>query len=251
MNQLENKIALITGSAHTIGKAIALGMAREGAHIVIADRDVEAMEATEKEIQALGVQTLAVSTDFLEDKQILNLFEKIMEKFGRLDILVNNAGIFGGGPIDQISTETWDNVIGTSLRSAFLCTRSAFAIMKEQGGGRIINMGSISAQRVRTYNAPYSAGKFGLVGLTQTTALEGRDYGITCGILHPGEVTRDRPFVPPPGFKPPPGPRPDAPPAMTADEIAAAAIFMASAPPHVNVLELIQLHTEQLYLGRG
>ncbi len=248
---MKDKIALVTGSAHTIGKAIAIGMAKEGAHIVLADRDIEAMEKTEKEIQALGVQVLAVPTDVLEEKQIENLFTETMNKYGRLDILVNNAGIFGGGPIDQLSTETWDNVIGTSLRSAFLCTRSAFGIMKKQGGGRIINMGSISAQRVRMFNAPYSAGKFGLVGLTQTTALEGREYGITCGILHPGEVTRDRPFTPPPGMNPPPGPRPESPPQMTPEEIAAAAIFMASAPPHINVLELIQFHSEQPYLGRG
>ncbi|MFC2014638.1 SDR family NAD(P)-dependent oxidoreductase [Chloroflexota bacterium] len=250
MGQLEGKIALVTGSAHTIGKAIAMGMAVEGADIVLADRDIEAMENTKKEIQALGVQVLAVPTDVLEEKQIENLFTETMNKFSRLDILVNNAGIFGGGPIDQLSTETWDKVIGTSLRSAFLCTRSAFGIMKKQGGGRIINIGSISAQRVRMFNAPYSAGKFGLVGLTQTTALEGREHGITCGILHPGEVTRDRPLVPPAGRKPAAGPRPE-PPQMTPEEIAAAAIYMACAPPHVNVLELIQLHTEQPYLGRG
>ena len=251
MGQLKDKIALVTGSAHTIGKAIAIGMAHEGANLVLADRDVEAMKNTEKEIQKLNVQVLAVPTDVLEEKQIENLFMETMNKYSRLDILVNNAGIFGGGPIDQISTETWDNVIGTSLRSAFLCTRFAFRIMKEQGGGRIINMGSISAQRVRMFNAPYSTGKFGLVGLTHTTALEGRGYGITCGILHPGEVTRDRPFVPPPGMKLPPGPRPESPPQMTPEEIAAAAIYMASAPPHINVLELIQYHSEQPYLGRG
>ncbi|MEE8414580.1 MAG: SDR family oxidoreductase [Dehalococcoidales bacterium] len=250
MGQLKDKIALVTGSAHTIGKAIALGMAYEGANIILADRDVEAMEKTEKEIQALNVQVLAVTTDVLEEKQIENLFTETMNKYGRLDILVNNAGIFGGGPIDQLSTETWDNVIGTSLRGAFLCTRAAFGIMKNQGGGRIINIGSISAQRVRKFNAPYSAGKFGLIGLTQTTALEGREYGITCGILHPGEVTHDRPFTPPPGLNRPSEPRPK-PPQMTPEEIAAAAIYMISAPPHVNVLELIQFHSEQPYLGRG
>jgi len=251
MGQLDGKIALVTGSAHTIGKAIAMAMAKEGANIVMADRDIEAMEKTEKEFQALGVQTLAVPTDVLDDKQIENLFAELMKKFGRIDILVNNAGIFGGGPIDKITTETWDNVLGTSLRSAFLCTREAFGIMKEQGGGRILNIGSISAQRVRAFNAPYSAGKFGLVGLTQTTALEGREFGITCGILHPGEVTRDRPFTPPPGATPPPGPRPEPQPQMTVEEIAAAALYMIAAPPHVNVLELIQFHSGQTYLGRG
>ncbi|MEE8419311.1 MAG: SDR family oxidoreductase [Dehalococcoidales bacterium] len=251
MDQLKDKIALVTGSAHTIGKAIAIGLAKEGADIVMADRDIEAMEKTKKEIEAYGVQVLAVPTDVLEDEQITNLFTETMNKFGRLDILVNNAGIFGGGPLDEISTETWDNVIGTSLRSAFLCTRNAFGIMKKQGGGRILNMGSVSAQRVRKFNAPYSSGKFALVGLTHTTALEGREFGITCGILHPGEVTRDRPFTPPPGMKPPSGPRPEPQPQMTPEEIAAGALYMLTAPPYVNVLELTQFHLEQTLMGRG
>jgi NAD(P)-dependent dehydrogenase (short-subunit alcohol dehydrogenase family) len=261
MGQLDGKVALVTGSAHTIGKAIAIGMAREGANLVLADKDVSAMKVTEKAILNLGVQVEAVPTDVTKDEQIDNLFKKAMERFGRLDILVNDAGIFNGGPIDQLSTETWDLVIATNLRAPFLCTRAAFRIMKEQGGGRIINIGSISAQRVRIFNAPYSTAKFGLIGLTHTTALEGRQYGINCGILHPGNTQRDSI---PAGMPPPSGPGvpggpggPSAPggpmrePSMTPDEIAAAAVYMACLPPHVNVLELIQLPREQLYLGRG
>ena len=128
----------------------------------------------------------------------------------------------------------------------------------EEGCGRIINIGSISAQRVRIFNAPYSTTKFGLVGLTHTTALEGRQYGINCGILHPGNTQRDSI---PTGMPPPTGPGspggaggpagPMREPSMTPDEIAAAAVYMACQPPHVNVLELIQLPREQLYLGRG
>ena len=258
MGQLDDKVALVTGSAHTIGKAIAIGLAREGANLVLADRDVPAMRETEKAILDIGVQVEAVPTDVMEEQQIDALFARTMERFGRLDILVNDAGIFNGGPIDQLSTEDWDQVIATNLRAPFLCTRAAFRIMKEQGGGRIINIGSISAQRVRTFNAAYSATKFGLVGLTQTTALEGRPYGINCGCLHPGNTQRDR--MPPTGVPPggpggPGGPgTPGGPmrePSMMPDEIAAAAVYMACQPPHINVLELIQLPREQMYLGRG
>jgi NAD(P)-dependent dehydrogenase (short-subunit alcohol dehydrogenase family) len=112
--------------------------------------------------------------------------------------------------------------------------------MKPQGGGRIINIGSISASRVRMNMAAYSAAKFAIIGLTHTAALEGRSFGINCGVLHPGEVTREnRPAGAP------------IEPAMAPEEIASAAVYMACQPPHVNVLEIIQMPREQLYLGRG
>ena len=114
--------------------------------------------------------------------------------------------------------------------------------MKAQGGGRIINIGSISASRVREMNAPYSSAKYGLAGLTHATALEGREHNITCGILHPGNVQRDTPTA---------GNGWAQEPKMTQEEIAAAAVYMACQPPGINVLELIQLPRDQLYLGRG
>jgi len=220
--------------------------------MVIADMDVEGLNKTAEEITALGVQVLPVETNVLKAEQIEALFAKTMDKFGRVDILVNCAGIFNGGPVDELAVETWDAVIGTNLRAPFLCTRQVFPIMKKQGGGRIINIGSISAQRPRMFSAPYSTAKSGLVGLTNATALEGREHGINCGILHPGEVTRDRQPTPPPGFTLPPGYKPPGPmETMSTEEIAAAAVYMATCPPNVNVLELIQLPIQQPYLGRG
>jgi NAD(P)-dependent dehydrogenase (short-subunit alcohol dehydrogenase family) len=243
MPKLDGKIALVTGSSRSIGKAIAIAFAQEGASLVLAARSLEGLNATAKAIKALGRDVEVVPTDVKVEAQIDNLFKKTMERFGRLDILVNNSGVFNAGPIDKISTEDWDNVIATNLRAPFLCTRAAFAIMKAQGGGRIINIGSISASRVRQNNAPYNSAKFGLVGLTHSTALEGREFNITCGILHPGNTERD--------IKPPAGTGWTAEPYMSQEEIAAAAVYMASQPPSVNVLEIIQLHKDQLYLGRG
>ena len=255
MGQLDGKVALVTGSAHTIGKAIAIGLARQGANLVLADKDVSAMQVTEKTIKDVGVQVEAVPTDVTDEKQIESLFAKLMERFGRLDILVNNAGLFYASPIEDMTTEGWDKLIATSLRAPFLCTRAAFRIMKNQQDGRIINIGSISAQRVRLNNAAYSAAKYGLVGLTHTTALEGRKHGINCGILHPGNVRRDS--MPPTGM--PPARAPDAPEReamtpetmMAPDEIAATAVYMACLPRNINILELVQLPREQIFLGRG
>src|SRR3972149_4604737 len=201
MGQLDDKVALVTGSAHGIGKAIAIALARQGANLVLADKDVSAMKMTEKTIADLGVKGEAVPTDVTEEEQIEAAFARTMERFGRLAVLVNNAGLFYSAPIDEMTTEGWDRLIATSLRGAFLCTRAAFRIMKKQGGGRIINIGSISALRVRDSNAAYNTAKAGLVGLTHSTALDGRKYGINCGILHPGNVRQDR--MPPAGTPPP------------------------------------------------
>ena len=243
MSQLDGKVALVTGSSRSIGKAIAIALAKEGASLVLAARNVEGLNATAKVIRDLRRDVEVVPTDLKIEAQIDNLFKKTMARFGRLDILVNNGGVFDGGPIDKISTEAWDNVIATNLRAPFLCTRAAFGIMKAQGGGRIINIGSISASRVRQNNAPYSSAKFGLVGLTHTTALEGREFNITCGILHPGNVERDAQPRESPGWAKEPK--------MSQEEIAAAAVYMACQPANVNVLEIIQLPRDQLYLGRG
>lgn len=243
MGQLDSKVVLVTGASRSIGKAIAIALAKEGASLVIAARTAAGLNKTAKAIKALGRDVEVVPTDVHDEQQIDNLFKKTLKRFGRLDILVNNAGVFNSSPIDKIKTEDWDNVIATNLRAPFLCTRAAFRIMKKQGGGRIINIGSISASRVRQNNTPYNCAKFGLVGLTHTTALEGRKFNITCGILHPGNTERD--------IRPPEGTGWTAEPYMSQEEIAAAAVFMACQPPHVNVLEVIQLHKDQLYLGRG
>src|SRR4029078_7663509 len=137
-----------------------------------------------------------------------------------LDILVNNAGAFDGGPIDELAVELWDKVLAINLRAPFLCTREAMRIMKRQHSGRIINIGSISAQRVRPHSAPYSASKHGLWGLTQVTALEGREHGITCRCLHPGNGRNGRRATR--------GLPQDQEPMMTAEELAEVAVLMAT-----------------------
>lgn len=243
MGQLDGKVALVTGASRGIGKGIALGLAGEGANLVLASRNVDGLQETKADAVALGVQVETVPTDICKEEQLEALFSITIERFNRLDILVNNAGAFDGGPIDEISTEAWDKVVSINLRAPFLCTRAAFRIMKRQGEGRIINVGSISAQRVRPGSAPYCSTKFGLVGLTHCTALDGRKYGINCGCLHPGNTLVERRIDSTKNI--------DDEPMMSVKELAAAAVYMACQPPHINILELIQLPREQLYIGRG
>ncbi len=243
MGQLDGKVAIVTGGNRGIGKGIARGLAAEGASLTIAARNAELLEETANELRANGTKVLAVPTDVTDEAQIKALFEKSMSEYGRLDILVNNAGAFNAGPIDELSTEDWDWVVGVNLRAPFLCTREAFGIMKAQGeGGRIINVGSISSHRVRPRTAPYSATKFGIWGLTQVTALEGRPHGITASCLKPGNTYVERHQN---------SSQAPTEPMMDVDDIAQAAVLMATLPPNINMLDATVLPVGQLYVGRG
>lgn len=242
MGKLTGKVALVTGAGRGIGRGISRGLAREGASLVLAARNEQELASTAQECRALGVDAIVAPTDVTNEGQVDALFAQLRAKFDRLDLLVNNAGAFDGGPLDELSLEAWDKVIAVNLRAPFLCTRTALRMMKSQGGGRIINVGSISAQRVRPNSGPYSASKHGLWGLTQVTALEGREYGVTCCCLHPGNIQVERRLT---------DSREDAEPMMSVDEIAEVAVLMATLPPHVEMLEAIVLPREQLYVGRG
>ena len=243
MGKLDGKVAIVTGGNRGIGAAVGRAFAREGCAVVLAARDARKLAETAAALEATGAAVLGVPTDVTDEAEVEALFARTAERFGRVDILVNNAGAFDGGPLDELSLETWEKVMAVNLRGPFLCSRAAFRVMKEQGGGRIINVASISAQRVRMNSAPYSTSKHGLWGLTQCTALEGRAYGIAASCLHPGNTLNDRRAQ---GLT-----EADQEPMMTTDELAETALLMASLPPHVNMLEAIVLPVEQLYIGRG
>jgi NAD(P)-dependent dehydrogenase (short-subunit alcohol dehydrogenase family) len=244
MPQLKDKVALITGASRGIGRGIALGFAREGATLVLTARSQDQLEAVAREAAELSrAPAIVHAADVSDEKQVETLFARVSSEFGCLDLLVNNAGAFDGGPLDELSVEAWDRVINTNLRGPFLCTRAALRLMKPRKSGRIINIGSIAAQRVRLNSAPYATSKHGLWGLTQATALEGREYGVTCGAIHPGNVAVER--------RQSSGRTEDEEPMMTPDDIARVALLMATLPPHVEMLEAIVLPNRQMYVGRG
>lgn len=243
MGKLDDKVAIITGASHGLGRGIALAFAGEGASVVVAARNAAQLQDAADEIQSHGGVALAVPTDLSDETQIENLFARTMERFGRLDVLVNNAASLEGGPIDALASDVWNRAIAVNLTAPFLCTRAAFRIMKPQGGGRIVNVASIAAQRVRPNSAPYAATKAGLWGLTQAAALEGRAHGIVVSCIYPGNIRTETRAVPTSDF--------NREPMMSVEEVAAGVLFIAAQPPHLNVLELLMLPTEQAYLGRG
>ena len=243
MGQLEGQIAIITGASSGLGQRIAAAFAREGAHLVIAARNRSKLEATAATLRELGNRVLVVPTDVTDETQVNALFAQILDAYGWLDILVNNAGVFNGGPLDELSLETWHHVLAVNLTGPFLCSRAAMQIMKRQRAGRIINIGSISAQVPRVNSVPYSTAKHGLVGLTKAAALEGREFGVVVSCLHPGNVASEwRQGSDEPMHQEP---------MMAPEEVAGVVVTMAALPPHVNLLEAIVLPTTQLYLGRG
>lgn len=251
MGQLSGKVALITGASSGIGRGIAEAFAAAGAQLILLARRAELLEQLASELSvsfcaagqaSTAGRVLAMPADVTDEAQVQAAFQQSAQHFGRLDILVNNAGVFDGGPLDELSLTTWEKVMAVNLRGPFLCTREALRIMKPQGSGRIINIGSISAQRVRPHSAPYSTSKFGLTGLTQVTALEGRSHGVTCGCIQPGNTevetlaeARQRSHEP----------------TMQIADWAQVAVTMAALPAHVNLLEAIVLPLAQPYLGRG
>jgi NAD(P)-dependent dehydrogenase (short-subunit alcohol dehydrogenase family) len=243
MGQLDGKIAIITGAGTGIGKGITRAFAREGATLVLSSRNRNNLEESAVEARALGATAEVIPADVTVEADVVALFAQTMEHFGRLDILINNSGAFDGGPLDQMSLETWRKVIDVNLTGPFLCAREAMKIMKAQGGGRILNIGSISAQMPRMNSAPYTSSKHGLVGLTKCIALEGRGHGISAGCLHPGNTLTERRGAS--------DKESDQEPMMTVDELASIALAMAALPGHATVLEAIALPVEQLYVGRG
>jgi len=242
VGKLDGKVALITGAGSGIGKGMARAFAREGADLVVAARRREKLEGTAEELRLGGTTVLVVPTDVRVESQIVALFEQTVQKFGRLDILVNNSGAWDSAPLEELTLEAWQNVMDVNLTGPFLCTREAFKIMKSQGGGRIINIGSISAQMPRPNAAPYATTKRGLIGLTHVAMLEGRQYGISASCLHPGNTRTETNEE---------ETRKLGEPDMTVDAMAEAALTMATMPPHAVMYEAIVLPFEQPYFGRG
>ncbi len=243
MGVLNGKVAIVTGSNRGIGRGIARGFAREGASLALAARDAALLDDAADEFRGLGAQVAAIPTDVTDEDSVNALIDLTLAQFGQLDVLVNNAGIAVHAPLVDMTLADWQATIDVNLTGPFLCARAALRVMVAAGRGRIINVASISSQRVRPGSASYSASKFGLWGLTQVIALEGRAHGVSCSCLNPGNTWVERRT----GSQR----REDDEPMMTVDELATAAVTMAAMPDHVNMLEATVLPVGQPFIGRG
>ena len=185
----EGKIALVTGGARGIGRAISETFASRGANIIIADLQVELAENTAKEIsESTGRETLAVAVNVADPKSVNEMMEKSLEKFGRIDILVNNAGVTRDKLVMRMEEEDWDLVIDVNLKGAFNCCKAIFRPMMRQRYGRIVNISSVSGQAGQVGQANYSSSKAGLIGLTKALAREFASRNITVNAVAPGFI---------------------------------------------------------------
>ena len=192
MGLLKDKVALITGAARGIGKAIALRFASEGAAVAFTDLVIDDTAlSTLKEIEALGVKAKAYASDASKFEAAHEVVEKVREEFGRIDILVNNAGITRDTLMLRMEEGQWDAVINVNLKSAFNFIHAVTPIMSKQRGGSIISMSSVGGEAGNAGQCNYSASKAGLIGLTKSIAKEMGPRGIRANCIAPGFIISD------------------------------------------------------------
>ena len=249
----EQRFALVTGGGVGIGKASALALARAGWNVAVAGRREAPLQATAREIEALGRRGLALTCDVGDPDSVAALFAGLEADFGRLDLLFNNAGVGAPAiPMEDLTYAQWKSVVDTNLTGAFLCAQGAIRIMKKQRpqGGRIINNGSISAHTPRPMSAPYTSTKHEITGLTKSIALDGRPFEICCGQIDIGNALTEMAYKMTQGIMQADG-RIAVEPTMDVEQVGAAIVHMASLPLSTNVLNMTIMATKMPFVGRG
>ncbi|MGH7874924.1 MAG: SDR family NAD(P)-dependent oxidoreductase [Candidatus Binatia bacterium] len=191
--KLENKVAVITGAAQGIGRTVALGMAREGARVVVADVQGDKARNVAGELQTLGAEAIAVEVNVASEPSVQDLAEQTFKRFGRVDILVNDAGVYLKSPVVTKSEEDWDKTINVNLGGNFLCVRAFVPAMRKQRNGRIVSIASSIAYTGAREFADYAASKAGIIGFVKALARELGPDGITVNAICPGSANTSMP----------------------------------------------------------
>jgi NAD(P)-dependent dehydrogenase (short-subunit alcohol dehydrogenase family) len=247
------RVAIVTGGGSGVGRAAALALLAQGYTVAIAGRRPETLDQTLRLAGANSTNARAIQTDVTDPASVASLFEAVHAEFGRLDLLFNNAG--SGAPpvpLEDLTVEQWQAVVDVNLTGSFLCTQEAFRIMKAQDpiGGRIINNGSISADRPRPNSAPYTATKHAITGLTKSTSLDGRKYSIACGQIDIGNAATEMTAKMANGVPQADGSI-EVEPTMDVANVGDAIVYMAGLPLDANVQFLTVMATNMPFIGRG
>jgi 3-hydroxybutyrate dehydrogenase len=187
--KLKDKVAIVTGAASGLGQEIAKVYAREGARVAIADLNLDAAEATAKEIRVGGAEALGVAMDVTDEKAVNDGVGSVVKAYGGVDILVSNAGIQIVHPLEEFSYAEWKKLMAIHVDGAFLTTRACLPYMYKSGrGGSIIYMGSVHSKEGSAFKAPYVTAKHGLIGLAKVIAKEGAAHNVRANVICPGFV---------------------------------------------------------------
>lgn len=186
--ELKNKVALITGAGKGIGRATALVLAKEGAHVVVASRTMLDLQSLGREIGNMGRKVLPVETDISRESEVKRLIQTTIDKFAGLDILVNNAGIGRFGRVEELSTQDWDDMFEVNLRGMFICTREALPYLKRRSESFVVNIASIAGKNFFVGGSGYAATKWGVLAFSKCLMLEERNAGVRVLAICPGSV---------------------------------------------------------------
>lgn len=185
---LEGKVALVTGASSGLGRATAVALARAGADVALVARSAEELESAKEEVSKTGHRALVLPTDLAEEDETARAVQQTVDSLGRIDVLVNAAGTDVPGTVEELDVEGWDRTLSVNLRAPFLLSKAAFPRMREAGGGTIVNVSSVAGKKGWANASAYCASKFGLTGLTEALADEGKEHGIRATILYPGAM---------------------------------------------------------------
>jgi len=247
------RVALVTGAGSGIGRAVSLALQAAGYSVILAGRRAEELEKTAASAIPNGGKMLAVPTDISRQESVKALFARVGDVFGRLDVLFNNAGNGGRAiPLEDLTLDQWNAVVGVNLTGAFLCAQGAIRLMKAQQprGGRIINNGSLSAHAPRPNSGPYTATKHALTGLTKCISLDGRQYDIACGQIDIGNAATEMTARMSEGVTQANGTKMRE-PRMDVRHVADAVLYMANLPLDANVQFMTVMATAMPFVGRG
>ena len=230
---LSGKVALVTGAGRGIGRAIAIAFAAEGAAVALAARSRAELAEVAAEVRARDGRALAIPTDVTQDGAVEALVEQTLADLGRLDILVTSAGTAAFGPVADSKPADWDGMLTLNLRAVMVCCRAVLPAMIRQRSGTILNVSSIATKRALPGSAVYTATKAAIESFSRVLAEELRAHGVRVGVLVPGAV--DTPIWDALGSAPPRDKM------LKAEDVARAAVLMATLPPHASLEELTLL----------